>query len=182
MKVFIAGSRKIARLNNVLMERLDKIIKSGHSVLVGDANGVDKIVQKYLFEQKYRDVFVFCVGSICRNNIGHWEVKNINEPSRIKNFEYFATKDLQMAKEADYGLMIWDSKSKGTLNNILNLLKRDKMVVVYFSTEKKFYNLSSLDEFEKLAFEHNGNHLEFKEGMARFFKNHQEEQKELDFA
>lgn len=38
-----------------------------------------------------------------------------------------------MAEEADYGFMLWDGLSKGTLNNILNLLERGKKVVVYHS-------------------------------------------------
>ena len=55
-----------------------------------------------------------------------------------------------MARETDYGFMIWDGKSKGTLNNIINLLKENKKVLVYFSPNKEFYNLISFNDLEKL--------------------------------
>ena len=35
-----------------------------------------------------------------------------------------------MAKEADYGLMIWDGESKGTLNNIQLMNKLNKKFFV----------------------------------------------------
>jgi len=38
-----------------------------------------------------------------------------------------------MVKDTDYGFMIWDTKSKGTLNNIVNLLREKKTVIVYVS-------------------------------------------------
>jgi hypothetical protein len=44
--------------------------------------------------------------------------------------------------------MIWDGRSKGTLNNILNLLRQQKKVLVYFSPDKSCYTLGS---FEGLA-------------------------------
>lgn len=34
-----------------------------------------------------------------------------------------------MAKAADYGFMIWNGKSKGTLNNIINLVQYNKNVL-----------------------------------------------------
>ena len=46
--------------------------------------------------------------------------------------------------------MIWDGKSKGTLNNIINLLKENKKVLVYFSQNKEFYKLITFDDLEKL--------------------------------
>jgi hypothetical protein len=51
------------------------------------------------------------------------------------NFFYHTAKDLAMAESADCGFMLWDGLSKGTLNNILNLLERGKKSVVYFSLE-----------------------------------------------
>jgi hypothetical protein len=37
IKVFIAGSRSLTRLNEALRDRLARIVTEGHDVLVGDA-------------------------------------------------------------------------------------------------------------------------------------------------
>ncbi len=58
-----------------------------------------------------------------------------------QDFLYHTAKDLAMAEEADYGFMLWDGVSKGTLNNILNLLERGKKVVAYFSPAKECLTL-----------------------------------------
>jgi len=149
-KVFIGGSRKITRLSKDVKDRIDNIIQKEYTVLIGDASGADKSVQQYLFDKGYRNVRVFCMGDECRNNIGHWETKHIMGTGAQKGFSYYSTKDLQMAKETDYGFMIWDGKSKGTLNNILNLLKENKKILVYFSQNKEFYKLIIFNDLEKL--------------------------------
>lgn len=46
-KVFIAGSRQLSRLNAEVKRRIDTMIEKGFTVLVGDANGADKAVQRY---------------------------------------------------------------------------------------------------------------------------------------
>jgi hypothetical protein len=55
-----------------------------------------------------------------------------------------------MANDADYGFMIWDGNSKGALNNISNLLKIKKTVLVYLDSKKDFYMLCTFDELAKL--------------------------------
>jgi hypothetical protein len=47
-KVFIGGSRRLSQLNKDLKGRLDNIVERGFTVIVGDANGADKAVQRYL--------------------------------------------------------------------------------------------------------------------------------------
>lgn len=58
--------------------------------------------------------------------------------------------DKAMAKRADIGFVLWDGKSTGSVANALELLKADKKVVVYYAPEKQFYNLSSMDDIERL--------------------------------
>jgi hypothetical protein len=149
-KVFIGGSRKIISLNAEIRTRLDNIIEKGYAVLVGDANGADKAVQKYLFEKGYAQVSVFCMEQECRNNIGNWETRRIQSIKGKKDFSYYSLKDAEMAKEADYGFMLWDGKSNGTLNNMLNLLKGNKKVLVYFSPKLTFYKLLTFMDLESL--------------------------------
>ena len=54
--IFIGGSREISRPPLEVEERLNNIISSGHQVIVGDANGADKAVQKHLSDRGYRNV------------------------------------------------------------------------------------------------------------------------------
>ena len=53
-----------------------------------------------------------------------------------------------MASEADYGFMIWDGCSKGTTNNISNLLNAGKMVLVFLTNEQAFYTFREIGELE----------------------------------
>ena len=54
-KVFVGGSRRISRLNEQVRRRLERVIEKNLTVLVGDANGADKAVQKYLAERNYEN-------------------------------------------------------------------------------------------------------------------------------
>jgi predicted Rossmann fold nucleotide-binding protein DprA/Smf involved in DNA uptake len=69
-KVFIGGSRRLSKLNKDVKRRLDNIIEKGFTVVVGDANGVDKAVQQYLASKHHENVVVFCMAGQCRNNLG----------------------------------------------------------------------------------------------------------------
>lgn len=58
MKVFIAGPRKVTKLNQQVKDRLENIKRNNYTVLVGDANGVDKAVQSYFNNVFYNNVIV----------------------------------------------------------------------------------------------------------------------------
>ena len=120
-KIFFGGSRKLGKLNKAIKERADNIISNGYLVLLGDANGADRAMQKYLAEKSYVHVLIFCAGNSCRNNMGRWETRLISVNRAHQDFQYYAIRDEKMSDEADYGFMVWDGKSKGTLNNIINL-------------------------------------------------------------
>ncbi len=148
--VFIGGSRRISRLNRSITARLDRIIESGFTVLIGDANGADKSVQDYLSSKRYPNVLVFCMEDKCRNNVGNWPTNSTRTTSDKRDFSFYVAKDLKMVKEADYGFMIWDAKSKGTLNNIFNLIKENKKTLVYFSPERSCYPLATPEDLQRL--------------------------------
>jgi hypothetical protein len=152
-KVFIGGSRRVTRLNADVQRRIDKIIEQGFPILVGDANGADKAVQAYLRSRRYNKVDVFCTAGDCRNNIGDWPIRTVPAPAGSRGFDYYAVKDDRMAEEASIGLMIWDSKSVGTLMNMARLLRRGKSVVVYIVPDRRFVTLSSRDDWERLVSE-----------------------------
>ena len=151
MIVFIGGSRRIGRLNEAVRGRIQNIIAEDLEICVGDANGADKAVQNYLAEQGYRRVVVFCTGSDCRNNIGGWESQQVHSDRRTRDFLFFAAKDVAMSEKADYGLMLWEGTSIGTLHNILNLANRGKQTVVYFAPEKDFITIRSLEDVGRVV-------------------------------
>lgn len=149
MKIFIGGSRAVSKLNGVIRARLDEFIRRGDSILIGDANGADKAVQQYFADHQYPNVEVFCMDQ-CRNNIGSWPVRNIAPPSSRKDFSYYATKDIAMSREAACGVMFWDGKSKGTLQNILNMIRTRKRTLVYFAPSKDFHVLATDQDLQAL--------------------------------
>jgi hypothetical protein len=150
VKVFVAGPRAVSILNKQVKERLTNIINNNFTILIGDANGVDKQVQKFLHSLNYKNVKVYATNGKARNNIGQWEVEKVEVEPNKKGFDYYAAKDMEMAKNADYGFMIWNGQSKGTLNNIVNLAKLNKKILVYFIPHKQFYTIKSLDDIKNM--------------------------------
>lgn len=142
MNVFIGGSRAISKLNSSIRARIEDLMQRHCTILIGDANGADKAVQQYLAERQYANVIVFCTES-CRNNLGRWPSRHVEPPSDRKDFAYYSAKDSVMSREAECGFMFWDGKSKGTLQNILNLVGSGKRTLVYFAPTKDFHVLAS---------------------------------------
>jgi len=139
--VFVAGSRALSKLNAQVKERLDNILKKQLTVLVGDANGADKAVQRYLADREYRRVIVYCM-EICRNNVGEWPTRSHSaDPGVKRDRHYYGIKDRAMAKDASCGFMLWDGISKGTLTNVINLLGHDKKVLLFSAPKKQFFTL-----------------------------------------
>ena len=150
-KVFIAGSRRLSRLNKTVEQRIDNILGKHMTVILGDANGADKAVQQYLHRLHYTNVVVFCMDGHCRNNVGDWPTRAIRPANPHKrDFAYYSTKDRAMTDEADYGLMLWDGKSRGTLTNILHLVRLAKPVVVYLAPDSSFHLLQNTGHLAKL--------------------------------
>jgi hypothetical protein len=150
-KVFVAGSRRLSRLSAVVLRRIDDMLANGCTVLVGDANGVDKAIQRYLNAKQYRGVVVYCMQARWRLNAGNWPVKSIEPLDSPQNdFAYFCSKDRAMARDCEYGLMVWDGRSPGTLANILELIKQGKPVVVYVARVKRFFALWSFDDLSEM--------------------------------
>ena len=150
MKIFIGGPRAITNICENVAYKLLNICKMEHTILIGDASGVDSAVQRYLYQLGYKNVYVYVSNGKVRNNIGRWPVKTILVPGNMKGFNFYAEKDKSMADDADYGFMIWNGESKGTLNNIINLLTRNKEIIVYFTPQKYIYYINCFDEFIKL--------------------------------
>jgi hypothetical protein len=148
-KVFIGGSRAVSRLNHTIREKLDDLIARQCEILVGDANGADKAAQEHLAQQQYQHVIVYCMNT-CRNNAGNWPTKQVEASGNRKDFAYYAAKDLAMARDSKCGVMLWDGKSKGTLNNLQQLLTQQKQVLVYLTPENAFHKLRTTIDLQEL--------------------------------
>jgi hypothetical protein len=149
-KVFVGGSRRISRLNVELRKRLEQIVEKQLAILIGDANGSDKAIQDFFRERQYRNVVVFCTEGHCRNNLGQWPIRPIKPPHHTRDFEYFTAKDAAMAREADYGFMLWDGASAGTLVNVARLVALRRPVVLYISPMRRFLTLKSRGDLADL--------------------------------
>ncbi len=145
--IFIGGSRHVSRLPTEVRKRLDNVVASGHQVIVGDANGADKAVQKHFLDAHYDKVTVYCSGRTPRNNLGTWRTHRVDVPTSTKGFQFYAAKDRQMAREADFGLMIWDGKSPGTVLNVLRLVQAGKVSVLFSVPDKGAINIKSTDQW-----------------------------------
>lgn len=130
MKVFVSGSISIKHLPDAARKKLDSIISRGYEVLVGDAGGADYAVQQYLAACHYSRVVVYHAGSRLRHCAFPWPTREIAADSAVKGRELFTLKDMAMAQMADYGLMIWDGKSPGTLKNMREMENLEKRFVV----------------------------------------------------
>jgi hypothetical protein len=150
IKVFISGSMRIKQLDKNVLSRINNILEKNYEVLVGDADGVDSSVQEYLKQRGVKSVLVYCTGDRPRNNIGKWETNNVSAISKPGTRAYFTAKDLEMANDCDYGLMVWDAKSTGTLSNAIELLSRHKKSLVYVNKAKEFITVSDVTDLRKL--------------------------------
>ncbi len=152
IKVFIGGSRRVARLDEQVKGCLDEIIRKQLPVIVGDASGADRAVQDYFHQRAYEQVEVFCTEGRCRNNAGNWKIRPVPAPAGGKHdFEYYAAKDRLMAEEGSIGFMLWDGKSRGTLANVFRLIEQGKKVVVYLAPIKQFTTLRNMGDWDQFS-------------------------------
>jgi len=149
-KVFIAGSMNIKHLDPKVKERIDNIVAQDFEVLVGDADGADTSIQWHLFNLGRAKATVFCSGQRPRNNVGDWPTQPVETKHAEGSRAFFTAKDVRMAELADIGLMVWDTKSTGTLSNVIELLVRKKKSVVFVNKAKAFKNVGTVEQLEEL--------------------------------
>jgi hypothetical protein len=148
--VFIAGSIAIKKLHRDFCLRIENAVKSGLEIVVGDADGADTSIQNELFKLSAKLVTVYCTGDQPRNNVGDWPVHYVSSNAEPGSRAYFTAKDVEMARVADFGLMVWDTKSPGTLSNVIELLRRNRKSVVYINRDKIFETISETKSLHHL--------------------------------
>jgi hypothetical protein len=72
-----------------------------------------------------------------------------------------------MTIDSDYSFVIWDGKSKGSINNILRALENNKKLKVYYQKEKRFLEKSELDIDNVKKIYYNNNRFGIKE-LAKY--------------
>jgi adenine-specific DNA-methyltransferase len=131
----------VTRLDAAVKQRLDRIVAKGLPVLIGDAAGADKAVQRYLDEHGHRHVEVFAAGDPPRNKRRELApARDIAWPL-AKGIRLLRGQGPRHGAEASVGLMLWDGQSRGTLMNVLRLADRGKTVVVYVQPRKAFVDI-----------------------------------------
>lgn len=148
--VFVSGSRAIGRLNEAVRDRLRNVMRQSFQVILGDANGADKAVQSFLHESGYRQVEIFSSGGRCRNNVGAWPVRAVAVAKGVAGRDFYTAKDRKMAAEADFGMVLWDGKSPGSLENIVELANQEKPVLVYLAPHQAFHTVTTVDTLRRL--------------------------------
>lgn len=129
--IFLGGSPDIFELPVPAIERIGAIVSAEHGVLIGDAPGADAEMQSLLAGYNYEHVGVFHSGAEPRNNLGDWAAYHIPPPDGAQGFAFHAGKDREMARRADFGLMVWDGASPGTCLHMLRLAVIGRPCVVY---------------------------------------------------
>lgn len=130
-KVFVSGSRSINSLTEEFKKEIDLEINKQSIFLVGDAFGVDLLTQEYLLTKNCKDVVVYHVDNVVRNNVGIFKTKSIPTPINLKSFKgKFTIRDNALASDCTNAICLWDNKSSGTKANINNVLKADKQIKI----------------------------------------------------
>ena len=141
--VFVSGSSKTQtedseyyrkELPNEIQNELDRHIKSGNKIIVGDAPGIDRQVQDYLKKADYDNVEIYGPGKKVRYLANDkWKTNPIDAPEFEEGSkEWLAKKDIVMTKVADEGLaVVLDEGAKATRKNVQRLIDESKDVKVF---------------------------------------------------
>ncbi len=148
-KVFISGSISLKKIPACVESSIQRIKDQNITILVGDADGIDFLVQKYCKKLNYSSVYVYSIYSSPRYIITGFNQKHVVAGSDIKKErDRQKEKDEEMTMDSDYSLVIWDGKSKGSYQNILRAIENDKKVKVYLNDENNFLENSKINSEE----------------------------------
>jgi len=145
--IFIGGSREIFELPDPAITRIGEIVAAEHGVLIGDASGANAEAQGLLAGYKYEHVGVFHAGKEPRNNLGDWAAYHVPSPDDARGYWVQAAKDREMARRANFGMMVWDGASPGTAVNVLRLAMANKPGVIYDRARGRVGTTSNVEDW-----------------------------------
>lgn len=139
-KVFISGSISVKSLDKIIIDSFNKILSNNLEVLVGDAPGIDTLVQDFFNHSDYTNLTVYSIQSFPRYKANeNYKTKYVEVSNEVKKERERQTfKDEAMSYESNYSLVIWDGKSKGSYANIIRALKLKKAIKVYYTIKNNF--------------------------------------------
>ena len=142
-RLFVSGSSKTQskdseyyrrKLPKEVRKELKGAMKSGSTILVGDAPGIDRQVQDYLNKKKYKNVEVYSPGTQARYKAGKdWINRTVNDTKHEPGSkEWLAKKDVAMTNNSTRGLaVILDEGANATRRNVERLRSQGKDVTTY---------------------------------------------------
>ena len=144
--VFISGSISIKTLPQEVKESIHKIVDNQMKILVGDANGIDSLVQDYCLSLGYFNVTVYSISTQPRYKASDkFNLKIVSVPTEIKGGrERQQEKDKAMTKDSQYSFVIWDGKSKGSYANVIRAFEQDKKIKLY--AENRFLEQNEINQ------------------------------------
>lgn len=147
--VFISGSSKTQDENSGYYRKnlprgvrksIDRYIKDGRQINVGDAPGIDRQVQDYLKSKGYKNVTVYGPGKKVRYSAdSNWKTKPVNNPkAKEGSKEWLVAKDKAMERDSSEGLAVIlpNGGAGATRNNIARLSENGKPVSVFELSDK----------------------------------------------
>ena len=137
--IFLGGSKIINRLDDRIKEDLIDYMNLGYKILIGDSLGADKEMQKLLAKNGYPFVTVYYSGDRPRVNLGNFKTKHLSSNKYLSDYERQKLKDNQMATDCDYGYMLLQGQTKGTMANVNKLLKQNKPCYVIMHDKNGVY-------------------------------------------
>jgi hypothetical protein len=150
MKVVLGGSRKLAFMPEEVLARLEAYMNKDAEFLVGDAPGIDSKFQEILKLNNYKNVTVLSSAGVVRNNLGNWKTRLIDSGLKTKSAAMHTAKDRIMTAEAEYGVMVWDKESPGTLANVIDLVKSGKSCLLYIAGDNELIQIETGSVLETL--------------------------------
>jgi len=158
--VFISGSISIKKLPPEVINSIKKIIENKIHILVGDADGIDTLIQDFCLSENYTNLTVYSISAIPRYKASDdFNFKHIFPDESIKRErERQQEKDKAMTLESEFTFVIWDGKSKGSYANLIRALENNKKIKAYNNISKTFLEQSKINknELEYIYRENNG--------------------------
>ena len=164
--IFVSGSSKTQtkgspykrrRLHKDIRKNLKSHMKEGNKIIVGDAPGIDRQVQKYLKRKNYKHVEVYGPGEKVRYSANKkWKTNPIHDKRTKEGSKaWLAAKDKAMANAATQGLaVVLDKGAKATRKNIDRLTKQGKDVDIFeLSSKGRKYDKWIRNKFGKIRIE-----------------------------
>jgi len=158
--VFISGSISIKKLPQEVISSIKKIIENKIHILVGDADGIDTLVQNFCLQENYTNLTVYSISAMPRYKASEaFNFKHIFPDESIKKERARQQeKDKAMTLDSEFTFVIWDGKSKGSYANLLRALENNKKIKAYNNLTKSFLEQANINktEIEYIYRENNG--------------------------